>query len=80
MFFKNILKTLISKFLILIINFMLVILTTNLWGAEGRGIISIVVANMAIIAILNNVLGGYCITYFTPKIGFEKRNSCQLAC
>ena len=72
MFFKNILKTLVSKFFILIINFALVILTTNLWGAEGRGIISILVANMAIIAILNNVLGGYCITYFTPKIGFEK--------
>ena len=72
MFFKNILRTLVSKFFILIINFALVVLTTNLWGAEGRGIISILIANMAIIAILNNVLGGYCITYFTPKIGFEK--------
>lgn len=72
MYFYNIIKTLLSKIAILLINFALVILTTHLWGTEGRGLISILVANMAIIVILNNVLGGGCISYFAPKFGFNK--------
>jgi O-antigen/teichoic acid export membrane protein len=49
-----------------------VVFSTQLWGKEGRGMISIIIADMSIIAIINNILGGSSINYFTPKIGFEK--------
>lgn len=54
------------------LTFGLVVLSTNLWGTEGRGIISITIADIAIIVIFNNLLGGSCISYFSPKIGPEK--------
>ena len=72
MYLQNIIKTVLSKTVILLLNFLIVVLTTNLWGAEGKGLISILLANMAIITVFNNVLGGSSIAYLTPKIGFSK--------
>jgi O-antigen/teichoic acid export membrane protein len=72
MYLQDIIRTFLSKIIILILNFLIVILTTNLWGAEGRGMISILLANMSLIAIFNNVLGGSSIAYLTPRIGFSK--------
>lgn len=72
MYLYNITKTLFSRALILLINFFMVILTTHLWGAEGKGIISIMIANMSIIAIINNVIGGGSITYYISKVGLDK--------
>jgi len=69
---KNITNTLLSKAAIIALNFLLVVLSTNLWGSAGRGSISILIADVSIIVILNNILGGSAVTYFTPKVGFEK--------
>lgn len=71
MFFKDIVKTFLSKGLILFLNFLILILTTNFWGTEGRGIISIIMADLAIIAIFNNVLAGSSITYLIPRVGLS---------
>jgi O-antigen/teichoic acid export membrane protein len=72
MYLSNIFKTIASKAAILIINFLLVIITTHLWGTEGRGMISILIADISIIAIFNNVLGGSSVSFFTPKLGVNK--------
>jgi O-antigen/teichoic acid export membrane protein len=71
MYIKNIIGTLFSKGFIVIFNFLLVILTTNLWGSTGRGVASLIIADVSILAIVNNVFAGGCVNYFTPKIGFE---------
>lgn len=63
----NIVQTFISRFLILILNFGLVIYSTNMWGSDGKGIISIVIANITIISFVTNVFSGSSVTYFASK-------------
>lgn len=65
--FKNILTTFSSKFLIAIINFLLVIVTSKLLGASIRGEISLVVLGLAIITMLSEVVGGPALIYLIPK-------------
>ena len=72
MFLQNIFKTFVSKVLILLINFAVLTLTTNYFGLEGRGLISIIMADMAIVVIFNNILGGSSIVYFINKVGLSK--------
>ncbi len=68
----TILKTFVSRFLILILNFGLVIYTTNQWGSEGKGIISIMVANLTVISFFANVFTGSSMSYFAKKINAEE--------
>lgn len=72
MFLKDILKTLLSKVFVLFINFAILTLTTNYLGLEGRGLISIIMADIAIIAVFNNILSGSSIVYFIPKVGLPR--------
>lgn len=72
MYLHDLAKTFISKSATLLLNFGVVILTTHLWGAEGRGIISIVISNMVIISIVNNVMSGSSISFMIPKTGLSK--------
>ncbi len=72
MYLQDLAKTFISKSITLLLNFAVVILTTHLWGAEGRGIISIVIANMVIITVFNNVLSGSSMSFMLPKTGLSK--------
>jgi len=72
MFLQNILKTFFSKVLILFINFAILTLTTNYFGLEGRGLISIIMADLAIIVIFNNILGGSSVVYYINKVGLSK--------
>jgi O-antigen/teichoic acid export membrane protein len=68
---KTVFNTFLSKFGVVLLNFLLVILTTQLWGSEGKGAISILVADMAIVAIVNNVLSGSSVSYFIPRMGLK---------
>lgn len=72
MFLQNIFKTFLSKVLILLINFAVLTLTTNYFGLEGRGLISIIMADMAIIVIFNNIMGGNSVVYFMNKVGLSR--------
>jgi O-antigen/teichoic acid export membrane protein len=72
MFLHNIFKTFASKVLILLINFAVLTLTTNYFGLEGRGLISITMADLAIIVIFNNILGGNSVVYFLNKVGLSR--------
>ena len=54
----TIIKTFVSRFLILILSFGLVIYSTNMWGSEGKGTISIVVANAAAVSFFSSIFSG----------------------
>lgn len=69
---NTVVKTFISRFLILILNFGLVIYTTNMWGSEGKGVISIVIADLTIIGFFCNIFVGSSVTYFASKYKTEQ--------
>lgn len=69
---NTILKTFVSRFLILILNFGLVIYSTNMWGSEGKGIISIVIADLTIVCFFSNIFVGSSVTYFASKYKTEQ--------
>ena len=43
----SIVATILSKSLILLLNFAVIVLTTQLWGADGRGSVAIFVADLS---------------------------------
>jgi O-antigen/teichoic acid export membrane protein len=67
MYIFNILKTIVAKSGILVLNFIIVLCTTHFWGAEGRGIISLLTANIAIIVTVNNIFSGSSIAFHISK-------------
>ncbi|RLJ34542.1 O-antigen/teichoic acid export membrane protein [Chryseobacterium sp. 7] len=65
-------KTFISRFLILVLSFGLVIFSTNMWGSEGKGTISIVVANAAAVSFFSSIFSGSSTSYFASRFKIEK--------
>lgn len=68
----KVVKTFISRFLILILSFGLVIYTTNMWGTEGKGTISIVIANVAIVSFFSSIFAGSSTSFFASKYKTEQ--------
>jgi O-antigen/teichoic acid export membrane protein len=68
MLLKNTTLTIISKFIILLANFLIVVFTTQIWGSNGRGEIALIIADIAIISILSNITCGSTVTFHTPKL------------
>jgi len=68
----NIVATILSKSLILLLNFAVIVLTTQLWGADGRGSVAIFVADLSLISIFANVFTGSSVSYFFSKLGTSK--------
>lgn len=68
----TIIKTFVSRFLILILSFGLVIFSTNMWGSEGKGTISIVVANAAAVSFFSSIFSGSSTSYFASRFKIEK--------
>jgi len=64
---KAIIHTFLSRFLILILSFGLVIFSTNMWGSDGKGVISIVTADLAMVIFFSNIFSGSSVSYFAPK-------------
>jgi O-antigen/teichoic acid export membrane protein len=64
---KNTAFTIVSKFIILLANFALVVFSTRIWGSEGRGEIALVLANVSIISIFSNVFCGSSIAFHAPR-------------
>ena len=69
---KNIVVTILSKSLILLLNFAVVVMTTQLWGADGRGAVAIFVADLSLISIFANVFTGSSVSYFFSRLGTSK--------
>jgi O-antigen/teichoic acid export membrane protein len=66
-FSRNAILTVFSKSVILVVNFLIVVVTTRLWGTDGRGEIALILANIAIISIMNNITCGSTIVFHAPK-------------
>lgn len=69
---NTIFKTFVSRFLILILNFGLVIYSTNMWGSSGKGLISIIIADLTIISFFANIFVGSSMSYFAKKFKTEE--------
>lgn len=68
----KVVQTFISRFLILILSFGLVIFSTNTWGSEGKGTISIVIANVALVSFFSSIFSGSSTSYFARKFKVEQ--------
>jgi len=68
---KNTTLTIVTKFIILLTNFALVVFSTRIWGSEGRGEIALLFANISIITIFSNIFSGSTIAYHAPKQNHE---------
>ena len=69
---RNIFSTIFGKLLILLLNFGVVIYTTQFWGDEGRGSIAIFLANLNLITVGSNILTSSSVSYFLNKVGASK--------
>lgn len=69
---KNIIQTIAGKSIILLLNFTVVILSTRLWGTEGRGSIALFMANLSLISSVTNIFTGSSVSYFLSKSGLSK--------
>lgn len=69
---KDIKSTMSSKIFGLFASFGLVVFSTRIWGAEGRGYISILLADAALIAVFSNVLAGSSAMFYMKKFGQDK--------
>lgn len=65
----DILQTVIGKCTILLCNFLVVVLSARLWGAEGRGVVAMFVADIGLLAIVGSVFTGSSVSYFFKKKG-----------
>lgn len=63
----KIIETIVTKGFTSFCNLLILLITTNYLGAEGRGEMAIVILGISIVAIFQNILSGSAITYFTPK-------------
>lgn len=70
--FKNILNTLTSKIGIAALTFINLSVTSHTLGAEGRGFISIFIASMTFIILMNGLVGSSAIVFLTPRTNFYK--------
>ncbi|MCF8374087.1 MAG: hypothetical protein K9H64_20865 [Bacteroidales bacterium] len=64
--------TIASKLVILFVNFILIVLQTQLWGSEGKGEIALVIANIALINIIANMSCGSTIAFHAPRMNREE--------
>jgi len=69
---NTILKTFVSRFFILILNFGLVVYSTNMWGSVGKGEISIIIADLTIVSFFANIFVGSSMSYFATKFRTEQ--------
>lgn len=68
----TVIQTFLTRFLIIGLNFGLVIFTTNFWGSEGRGTISLLIADLALIGFFTGIFSGSSVSYFSSRFPKEK--------
>ena len=68
----GIIQTIAGKSIILLLNFVIVVLSTRLWGTEGRGLIALFMANLGLITSVTNIFTGSSVSYHFSKYGLSK--------
>jgi O-antigen/teichoic acid export membrane protein len=69
---KDIIHSVFSRYVSTILNFLLVVATTRLFGAEGKGEIGLFILNVTLLTMLNNFVGGPSLVYLSPRRPLEK--------
>ena len=64
---RSILHTLGTKFSVAIINLLIAIAISQYLGADGKGLQGLIIASMAYILIISNIVGGASIVYLSPR-------------
>jgi len=65
--FHKILHTFVTRFLVSLLNFFIVIITAHYLGASVRGSIAMLMLSVTIINIVNNIIGGSALVYLVPR-------------
>jgi O-antigen/teichoic acid export membrane protein len=65
--------TISVRFLILLLNFGIVILTARLWGNDGRGEIALFLTNLSLILVGTNIVCGSSLAYYSNTIDISKQ-------
>lgn len=55
---KDIVITMVSRGALVLLNFLIVLMTTRLWGAEGRGMIALFATDLSLISIFTSIFSG----------------------
>ncbi len=69
---KNIISTLFTKGFVALVNLAILLVSSKQLGSDGRGHVSLLVVNIAVIQIINEIYTGYALVYFIPKFSFKK--------
>jgi len=69
---RNILGTFGAKFIIAIANLIIVILTSQFLGAEGKGITSLILMSITIVLLFSSIVGGPALVYLVPRMALLK--------
>lgn len=69
---KAVFHTFLSRFGILVLGFAVLAYTTQVWGSQGRGAISLLIADLAIVSFFSNIIVGSSISYYTPRVALFK--------
>ena len=64
---KSIVNTLSTKFLSAVFSFLILLITSNYLGSQGRGEISLLIASITIVLLIANFVGGNTLVYLTPR-------------
>lgn len=67
----KIIGTFFSRIVTTIIMFIVVIINTNVFGAEGTGTIALVILGLTILQLFSNFVGGGALVYLTPRKSFS---------
>jgi len=69
---KELFSTLLARILVLVSSFGLVLISSILFGAEGRGNISLNITDAALVAIFSNILSGSSAMFYFNKLSAGK--------
>lgn len=67
---KSIVNTVGTKFISALFSFLVILITSNFLGTEGRGEISLLIASITIILLFSNFVGGNTLVYLSPRKPF----------
>ncbi len=69
---KNIISTLFTKGFVALVNLAILLVSSKQLGSDGRGHVSLLIVNIAVIQIINEIYTGYALVYFIPKFSLKK--------
>ena len=64
---KNIVGTVFTRFINALISFIVIIIISQKFGAEGTGTIGLILLGITIIVMINNFVGGSALVYLVPR-------------